>query len=132
MKLLIIIFFTLGSVLGADIIVIANKNVPSMDTKTIAKVFTGKMIVIDSINVIPIHLGRQEVKNRFLQKFLGMNDEQYIAYWTVRQYIGKGTPPKEFATASAVIAYVKQTSGAMGYINETDLIEDMNIISKRQ
>lgn len=131
MKKSIIILFTLTMTLVADIVVIANKNVPNIDARTIGKVFTGKIMSMNSITLIPVHLNNDSVKTRFLQKFVGMNEEEYIAYWTVRQYIGKGVSPKEFSTTSAVILYVKQTPGAIGYVHDTDLVEGISIIDRR-
>ena len=131
-----VIFALLLLVLGAQandphqIVVIANHNVPEMDMKTIAKVFTGKVVKIDSVAVIPVLLNRKEVTDKFLQKFVGMEVEQFIAYWTVRQYIGKGTPPKKISSVPALIIFVKETPGAVSYINAGDLKGgDLNIIS---
>jgi len=131
MKKIIIILLTLSMTLFADIVVIANKNVPDMDTKTIAKVFTGKVIQVNSISVTPVNLVQNDIKNRFLQKFVGMNNEEYIAYWTVRQYIGKGTAPKDLSPVMALIAYIKQTPGAIGYINDSDLVDGVSVISRK-
>lgn len=116
--------------LFADIVVIANRNFPDIDQKTIGKIFTGKVVSINSISFVPVHLKQEIVKQKFLQKFVGMQEDEYIAYWTVRQYIGKGTPPKEFTSSSAIVLYVQQTPGAIGYINERDLVEGLKVITK--
>lgn len=115
----------------ADIIVIAHTNVPKMDTKTISKIFTGKTVIVNNIPVTPFNFEDVSLRNDFLQKFVGMSEEEYIAYWTVRQYIGKGTEPKKLNLASIMIDHIKNTPGAIGYISSKDLQEGLNIIEKR-
>ncbi|MFA6144996.1 MAG: hypothetical protein WCW84_09390 [Sulfurimonas sp.] len=131
MKKIVICLLTLNMTLFADIVVIANKNVPNMDVKTIAKIFTGKIIQVNSTAITPVNLLQNDLKNKFLQKFVGMSYEQYSAYWTVRQYIGKGTAPRDLSPVAAMIAYIKQTPGAIGYINDTDLVDGVNIIARK-
>ena len=41
---------------AGDIVVIGNSNVPKMDTVTIQKVYTGKVISVSGINVTPVGL----------------------------------------------------------------------------
>lgn len=117
--------------MAADIIVIAHANVPKMDTKTIAKVFTGKTIIVNNVSVTPFNFDDSALRNEFLQKFVGMNEEEYIAYWTVRQYIGKGTEPKKLSPVQAMIESIKHTPGAIGYILAQDIQKDLNIIEKK-
>ncbi len=128
MKKVLIILITLSQVLMADVVVIANKNVPKIDSKTVGKIFTGKVIRIENVNVTPINLKDSKIKSSFLQKFTGLNEEQYIAYWTVRQYIGKGVPPKELNSVHEVISYIQNNDGAIGYIDKDDLKNDLNVI----
>lgn len=117
--------------LMAEIIVIANANVPKMDTKTIAKIFTGKTVIVNNISVTPFNFDNHSIRNDFLQKFLGMSEEEYVAYWTVRQYIGKGVEPQKLSPAQAMITHVKNTPGAIGYIQAQDFQEQLNILDKK-
>ena len=121
----------LTSSLLADILVIAHANVPKMDTKTISKIFTGKTVIVDNIPITPFNFDDVTLRNDFLQKFVGMNEEEYIAYWTVRQYIGKGTEPKKLNPVAAMILHIKNTPGAIGYVSSKDIQEGLNIIEKR-
>jgi len=117
---------------AGEIVVIGNSNVPKMDAVTIQKVFTGKFISVSGINVTPVGVKPgSAARNRFLQEFLNQDEEKYTAYWTVRRYIGKGAPPAELSSAADVINYVQSTPGAVGYIDEAELKQGMNVIARR-
>ncbi len=133
-KYILILLFTAlleASNAFADIVVIAHQGVAKMDAKTVGKIFTGKVISINGTNVIAVNLKNTNVRSKFLQSFVGLDDEKYVAYWTVRKYIGKGTPPKELNSAAEVIQYVQTTPGAIGYIDESDLRSGLNIITRQ-
>ncbi len=118
--------------LAGEMVVIGNSNVPKMDAVTIQKVYTGRFIAVSGVNLTPVGVkpGTSE-RNRFLQEFLNQDEEKYTAYWTVRRYIGKGTPPVELSSAADVINYVQSTPGAVGYIDEAELKQGINVIARR-
>jgi ABC-type phosphate transport system substrate-binding protein len=116
---------------AGEIVVIGNSNVPKMDSVTIQKVYTGKVISVSGINITPVGIkSGTAARNLFLQEFLNQDEEKYTAYWTVRRYIGKGAPPAELASDADVINYVQSTPGAVGYIDEADLKPGMNVIAR--
>ena len=117
---------------AGEIIIIGNSNVPKIDLVTIQKIYTGKIISVSDINVKPVNakLGSSE-RNRFLEKFMEQDEEKYTGYWTVRRYIGKGTPPNELNSAAEIIDYVKTTAGAIGYIDEAELKTGINVIGRK-
>ncbi len=121
-----------AKVQAGDIVIIGNSNVPKIDVVMVQKIYTGKVISVAGINITPVavKVGMPE-RNRFLQEFMNQDEEKYTAYWTVRRYIGKGTPPNEFNTTADVINYVKCTQGAVGYIDETQLDESINVITRK-
>ena len=127
-----ITFFFSLKVYSGDIIVIGNNNVPKMDLVTIQKIYTGKIVSVSDINVKPVNakLGSPE-RNQFLEKFMEQDEEKYTGYWTVRRYIGKGTPPNELNSAAEIIDYVKTTAGAVGYIDESELKTGMNVVGRK-
>jgi ABC-type phosphate transport system substrate-binding protein len=75
-------------------------------------------------------LGSNE-RNRFLENVMNQDEEKYTGYWTVRRYIGKGTPPNELNSAAEIIDYVKSTAGAIGYIDATELKTEMNVLNRK-
>lgn len=128
----ITVFLALTHVQAGDVVVIGNSNVPRMDVATIQKVYTGKFISVAGVSVTPVGVKPgAPIRNRFLQEFLNQDEEKYTAYWTVRRYIGKGAPPAELASAAEVISYVQATPGAVGYIDEAELKQGINVIARR-
>ncbi|NEX23900.1 hypothetical protein G3480_27255 [Thiorhodococcus mannitoliphagus] len=81
------------------------------------------------MRVTPVNLppGNQ-VRQRFLERYPDQDDAKYIGYWTVRRYVGKGTPPRELGSADAVIRYISKHAGAIGYIDDGDLTADINVL----
>lgn len=130
--LIFIFYFGLTKVHAGDIVIIGNSNVPKMDLVTIQKVYTGKIVSISDISLKPVNakIGSTE-RNRFLEKFMEQDEEKYTGYWTVRRYIGKGTPPNELNNALEIIDYVKSTAGAVGYIDESGLKEGVNVVGRK-
>jgi hypothetical protein len=60
------------------------------------------------------------------------DDEKYVAYWTVRRYIGKGIPPREFATVEQQLEFLRATPGAIGYVDDsTDLRNGLRTILRK-
>lgn len=130
--LALIVSLLFQQVHAGEIVIIGNSNVPKMDLVTIQKIYTGKIVSISDINVKPVNakIGSTERK-RFLEKFMEQDEEKYTGYWTVRRYIGKGTPPNELNSSAEIMDYVKLTAGAIGYIDATELKADMNIITRK-
>jgi hypothetical protein len=57
-----------------------------------------------------------------------MEDDRYVAYWTVRKHVGKGTPPRELKTAAEVIEFVQATPGGLGYVLASELKPGLNVV----
>ena len=128
---LLVLVFSLQA--QAEVIVIGHSDMSELSTKTITRIFTGKTIEIDGSSITPInyHEGNP-VRDKFLIKFLNKNEDKYSAYWTVRRFIGKGTPPKELASTTEIIDYVGQNPGAVAYIDNNDMpiSVDIKILSQ--
>lgn len=102
------------------------------DVDTLRRLYTGRTIEIDGQPAIPVHLSAANaVRRRFFAAVLGQSEEDYQAYWTVRRYVGKGAPPREFATPAELVEHVRTTPGAVGYIDPADLKPGVNVILRR-
>ena len=117
---------------AGEILVIGNSNLAKMDTVTIQKIYTGKFISVAGVNVTPVAVKPGTIsRNKVLNDFLNQDEEKYTAYWIVRRYIGKGVPPTELDTAGDVIRYVQANPGAIGYIEDTEFRQGMNVIARQ-
>lgn len=111
-----------------SVVVIANPNVPKTDMQSVQRIFTGRQIEVGGVAVVPVNLaGGSPARDRFLASVLNQDDEKYRAYWTVRRYIGKGMPPREFRSAEELISFVQSTPGAIGYVDAAQLKPGANV-----
>lgn len=123
--------FSAAACAANGIVVIGHANLATLDAATLEKVYTGRVIEINGTPVTAINASSgSAVRARFLQAFLNEDEEKYTAYWVVRRYIGKGAPPRELTSSAAVIAYVRATPGAIGYIDESDVQPGVNVLMK--
>ena len=122
-----------GGVHASDgVVVIGNPNLRRLDAKTVARIYTGKVIEVDGVTVTAVNANSgSPVRTRFLQVYLNQDEDKYMAYWTVRRYIGKGASPRELPKSSDIINFVNSTPGAIGYIDEADVRPGMNVLLKQ-
>ncbi len=116
----------------AGVVVVAHANMHKLDLPTLQRIYTGKVIEVGGVSVSPINLkAGQPLRQRFLADYLQQTDDAYVAYWTVRRYVGKGVPPRELPTAADVISYVQSTPGAVAYLDEADVPASMNVVLRK-
>ena len=107
-------------VAGMSLMVVANLDTPSLYEDTLQKVYLGKVGEVDGHPITPVNLAKgSTLRNAFMQRYLTQDEEKFTAYWTVRRYIGKGTPPREFATIEQQLQFLQSTPGAIGYVDDS-------------
>ncbi|MDG3085841.1 hypothetical protein P7F88_06920 [Vibrio hannami] len=121
-------FFLLLSVMlaksaFADIVVIGSSNMGTLTHDTVLRIYTGRIIELDGLSVIPVNAKPQSpLRNKFLDKFLKQDEDKYSAYWTVRRFIGKGTPPIELNNDKEILRFVIDRPGAIGYVDTDNVM----------
>jgi ABC-type phosphate transport system substrate-binding protein len=114
------------------VVVIGHANVRKIDQATLQRVFTGKTIEVEGVRVQPVNAAPGTViRQRFLSQYLQTDEDQYVGYWTVRRYVGKGTPPAEVRQAAEMAETVSRTPGAIGYVDESDVQPGMNVLLRK-
>ena len=102
---------------GSSVLVVAHPDTPALDEQTVQKIYLGKIVEIDGRPIIPVNLAKgSAMRKNFMERILAQDDDKFIAYWTVRRYIGKGSPPREFASLQEQLEFVRSTPGAVGYL----------------
>lgn len=115
-----------------EVIVIGHAGVPKTDRSTVQRLYTGRAVSIGQLAIEPVNLpSGHPVRDDFLLAFLEQNDQQYMGYWLVRRYVGKGVPPAELGSVEEVIKYVQGTPGAIGYLPASKLPRGANVIFRR-
>jgi ABC-type phosphate transport system substrate-binding protein len=131
----------LASVLGGSgpgvladegVAVIANLVVHSLDADTLKRIYTGRVIELDGQVLRPVNLvAGHPLRRRFLASMLQQEEDNYLAYWTVRRYIGKGAPPRELATTAEVLEFVRRTPGALGYVDAAEVGPGVSVMLRK-
>lgn len=116
----------------AGVVVIAHPSVHKLDVASVQRIYTGRMVEVDGVPVVPLNApAGQTVRRRFLADYLEQTEDAYLAYWTVRRYVGKGVPPREVWPLAEVLAQVARTPGAIAYVDEADVPPGAHIVLRR-
>jgi ABC-type phosphate transport system substrate-binding protein len=117
---------------GDRVVIIGHASMRKLDLVTLQRIYTGKVVEIDGNPVIPINAPpNQSIRQRFLSEYLQQDEEKFVAYWTVRRYVGKGTPPREIGDTAALIAYVQKTPGAIAYVDANEVTSAMTVLLRK-
>ena len=122
-----------AAVPSSSVLVIAHADTPVLNEDVLQRIYLGKVVEIDGRPVIPVNLAKgNSLRRDFMARILAQDDDKYIAYWTVRRYIGKGSPPKEFATVEQQMEFIRATPGAVGYVDSNaEVMPGLKTILKR-
>jgi ABC-type phosphate transport system substrate-binding protein len=111
------------------LVLIGHPSVPRFDTATAQRLYTGRAVEVGGVAVSVVNAPvNSRLRERFMATVMNQDDDRYVAYWTVRKHVGKGTPPRELPSAAAVIDYVQATPGGVGYVSAADLRPGLNIV----
>lgn len=127
----LVLILAVSEVQAGDVVVIGHAAMGKLDAVTVKRIFTGKLIKVGGIDVTAVNVKPGSLRDHFLQAFLNQNDDKYTAYWTTRHFIGKGAPPMELPGAAEVIKFVQSTPGAIGYIDEGDVVPQVNVLVRK-
>jgi ABC-type phosphate transport system substrate-binding protein len=111
------------------LVLIGHPTVPPIDLVTAQRLYTGRTVEVGGVAVVVVNAAPgSKLRERFMAAVLNQDDDKYVAYWTVRKHVGKGTPPREFKSAAEVIDFVQNTPGAVGYVAAGDLRPGLNTV----
>jgi len=105
---------------AGSVVVVANPDTPPLNQATLQRIYRGMVVEVDGRPVVPVNLAKGNViRIQFMKEVLRQDDDKFIDYWTVRRYVGKGTPPREFDTVEQALEFLRSTPDAIGYVDET-------------
>jgi ABC-type phosphate transport system substrate-binding protein len=110
----------------AEIVVIVNPKNPAsrMFTEQAAQFFLGKSTLFTPVE----HNEGAAIRNEFNTKVLGKDSSQVKAIWTKLVFTGKGTAPKEYASAADIKKAVAANVSAIGYIEKSQVDDTVKVI----
>ncbi|MCK5618309.1 MAG: substrate-binding domain-containing protein, partial [Candidatus Krumholzibacteria bacterium] len=109
---------------SAEVAVIAHPSVPASDISRsqLLDIFTGD--VKEWQNGEPVVIvdlkPRSDVKEAFYD-YLGKSSSRMKSIWMRNMLTGEGTPPESLESQAEILERVKNTPGAIGYVNR-DLV----------
>jgi hypothetical protein len=98
----------------ADVYVITHSGM-AIAADDIKSVYIGEKELADSIKIKP--QDNTAVRDEFLRKVLQLDAVKYDSLWTKKSFRDGINPPMVKANDAEVIAYVRATPGAIGYIS---------------
>jgi len=106
------------------LMVVAHADTPELSKEILQKVYLGKVVEVDGRRIVPVNLAKgNALRKKFMERIMAQDDEKFIAYWTVRRYIGKGSPPREFGSVKLQLEFLRNTPGAVGYLDDSSKLE---------
>ncbi len=118
-----------GAVRAEGIAVVGHESVPRLDAATVQRIFTGRVVEFNGVQITAVNLARgSSLRGRFLASFVGQDEEKYVAYWTVRRFVGLGMPPAELASSAEVIQFVSRRPGAVGYVDASEVTPGVKVL----
>ena len=111
---------------AGDIYIVAND--VALSPSDVREVYFGEKEFSGNTRLVPVdNLSSQ---NEFLPKVLSMNDQRYTSLWVRKAFRDALNPPAVKANDAEVIAFVKQTRGAIGYVSIMPRDKEVRVVAK--
>jgi len=105
--------------LGSDVKIIVNSgnSVSALTKAEVSQYFLKKKKKWGAGKVKPVdQKDSSSVRKAFSKEYLGKKVSAIKKYWMEKMFAGRDNPPKIKVSDSAVISYIKDNEGAIGYV----------------
>lgn len=134
LALCILMCGAVGAADALDVVIIANKEVPTatLDPDAIKKIFLGDIVNWDNNEVIMVVVtDEKEIHETFLKKYIKRTESQFGNVWRRNLFTGKGAMSKKVGSNAEMVEYVAKTKGAVGYVSsDVQLPADVKIVGQ--
>lgn len=124
-----------GAAVAAQFKVIVNRTVKpdSLTKQQVSDLFLKKTTKWpDGAAVAPVDQpDSSAVRDAFSKEIHGKPASAVKSYWNKQIFSGRDLPPLEKKTDAEVVAYVRSTAGAIGYVAETSETEGVRAVTVR-
>ncbi|MHC3995021.1 hypothetical protein ACXWTF_09330 [Thiomicrolovo sp. ZZH C-3] len=114
-----VLFLLLSVILSGEewaLVIRADSPLDSLNTAQIRDLYLGKTRYIGDTRLFPLQPGADDpLRQQFERETLGLSRTALREWWIRRHYLGQ-RPPKVVGSAEAILAYVQQVEGAVGYV----------------
>jgi ABC-type phosphate transport system substrate-binding protein len=111
-----------------DVIFVANKNVQisAIKASDLHAIFTGeKTRFADGSHAVPVILRGGPAHEVFVKNYCDETPAEFRAQWRKAVFTGQGAMPRAFDSESALLQYVAETPGAIGYVSRLPEQDDV-------
>jgi hypothetical protein len=111
-----------------DVMLVANKDVriSAISVSDVRAIFTGeKTRFPDGSHAVPVILKGGPAHEVFVKNYCYESPNEFRAQWQKAIFTGQGAMPKAFDSEAALLAYVEQTPGAVGYVSRVPPVENV-------
>lgn len=118
-----------GAPARGELVVIANPDsgVEQLTRDAVVNIFMGRYQKLPSgITALPVD--EAGTKAPFYKALLDKELPEVQSYWARLVFSGKSSPPRQVASAAEVIDLVANNRGAVGYIERSELVEQVRIV----
>jgi len=119
-----------GFVRGGDVVFIVGKNtkIYKLTKEQVREIYLKEIEFVNGVELVPVNLPPENSLRRIVEeKIIGLSEEMLKIYWN-RKYVYGIEPPIVLGSEKAVIKFVKRVKGAIGYIREENLDEDVRVV----
>ena len=124
-----------AAALAAEFVLVAN---PSVAATAVSRAEASRMFLRlqsawpEGGNVRPVDQAKTSpVRDSFSREVLGKSVPAVEQYWTQAIFSGRAVPPVEKRTDADVLAYVRETPGAIGYVSASTPTEGVKRLALR-
>lgn len=110
---------------AAPAVVVNPENADAVDTDALSAYLIGKRKFWESGSEVVIAVLKDDADaESALEQYTKMNESRFKSHWQRLAFSGRGTMPKQFSDAAALLAFIKVNKGAIGLVSDTtDLSE---------
>ena len=126
-----IVLIPVFSVAG-DVVLIGNRSITesALSSKDIGNIYLGKKTLWqDGAKIVFVVRKEAEINKTFLKEYVHKSPSQYDRHWKKLIFTGKGFAPQAFESDQALIKFVSETRGAIGYVSPGSKLENVKTIS---
>lgn len=94
----------------------------AVDLPTLRRIYLDRQTQVGGHRVRALHrTSGSALREGFTRSALGRSESRLERYWIEQALLGGGLPPREVASAGAVLQHVKARPGTIGYLARSEL-----------
>lgn len=118
--------------IAGDVLIIGNPSVTAsfLSEKELSKIYLGKKTAWgDGTKIVFVIQKNSDTHKAFLKEYVHKSPSQFDRHWKKLVFTGKGSSPQAFDSEKALIKFVSDTKGAIGYVSTDSNLENVKTIS---